>query len=178
MIRRSSLQAAYAMAGHVRPRRSGPPLAPACVAVGAPRGNRQARWNGGDIALCAGGGAVARCGMPEPDVNSVRALVGAHELVDRGQCVRARHCDRSDDRPFVILRRPCLHFLGRGHRVCVWLPACSHASPGGVNSKKPPHLRGKYLKPPVFGKIAKIYRFCANSSQCALIVELSRIDTF
>jgi hypothetical protein len=28
-----------------------------------------------------------------------------------------------------------------------------------VNSKKPPHLCGKYLEPPVFDEIAKIHRF-------------------
>jgi hypothetical protein len=40
----------------------------------------------------------------------------------------------------------------------------------GVNSKKPPHLCGKYLKPPVFGKIAKNHQFWTNLFQCALIV--------
>jgi hypothetical protein len=40
----------------------------------------------------------------------------------------------------------------------------------GVNSKKPPHLRGKYLEPPVFSEIVKNHRFYVNSFQCALIV--------
>jgi hypothetical protein len=46
-----------------------------------------------------------------------------------------------------------------------------------VNSKKPPHLRRKYLEPPIFSEIVKNHRFCVNSSQCALIVKLRRIDT-
>jgi hypothetical protein len=46
----------------------------------------------------------------------------------------------------------------------------------GVNSKKP-HLRGKYLEPPVFSEIAKNHRFYVNSFQCALIVKLRQIDT-
>jgi hypothetical protein len=40
---------------------------------------------------------------------------------------------------------------------------------GGVNSKKPPHLCRKYVKPPIFGDIAKNHQFCEYSLQCALI---------
>jgi hypothetical protein len=46
-----------------------------------------------------------------------------------------------------------------------------------VNSKKPPHLRRKFAKQLVFGEIAKNHRFCTNLFQCALIVELRRINT-
>jgi hypothetical protein len=42
-----------------------------------------------------------------------------------------------------------------------------------VNSKKPPHLCGKFTKPPLFGKIAKNHLFCENLLQYALIVELN-----
>jgi hypothetical protein len=38
-------------------------------------------------------------------------------------------------------------------------------------------LRGKYLEPPVFDKIVKIHRFCADSFQCTLIVELNPFNT-
>jgi hypothetical protein len=46
-----------------------------------------------------------------------------------------------------------------------------------VNSKKPPHLCGKYAKPPLFGEIAKNHRFCKNSLQCALIMKLRLVNT-
>jgi hypothetical protein len=44
----------------------------------------------------------------------------------------------------------------------------------GVNSKKPPHLWGKYLEPPVLSEIAKNHRFCLNTFQYALILVFSR----
>jgi hypothetical protein len=46
-----------------------------------------------------------------------------------------------------------------------------------VNSKKPPHLWGKYLKPPEFSEIAKNHRFCVNWFQCTLIVKLSPVNS-
>jgi hypothetical protein len=46
-----------------------------------------------------------------------------------------------------------------------------------VNSKKPPHLCGKFAKPPLFGKFAKNHRFCENLLQCALIQVFSRLNT-
>jgi hypothetical protein len=46
-----------------------------------------------------------------------------------------------------------------------------------VNFKKPPHLWGKYAKPPQFGQIAEIYQFCGNSMQCALIVQFVQANT-
>jgi hypothetical protein len=50
------------------------------------------------------------------------------------------------------------------------------ADVAGVNSKKPPHLCGKYAKPPLFGEIAKNHRFCENLFQCALIPVFTRLN--
>jgi hypothetical protein len=47
----------------------------------------------------------------------------------------------------------------------------------GVNSKKPPHLWGKFGKQPQFGQIAEIHQFCGDSMQCALIVQFLQANT-
>jgi hypothetical protein len=47
----------------------------------------------------------------------------------------------------------------------------------GVNSKKPPHLWGKFEKPPQFGQIAKIHQFRGDSMQCALIAQFLQANT-
>jgi hypothetical protein len=46
-----------------------------------------------------------------------------------------------------------------------------------VNSKKPPHLCLKYLKPPQFGQIAEIHQLWGNSLQCALIGQFLQANT-
>jgi hypothetical protein len=46
-----------------------------------------------------------------------------------------------------------------------------------VNSKKPPHLWGKFEKPPQFGQIAEIHQFRGDSMQCALIAQFLQANT-
>jgi hypothetical protein len=63
------------------------------------------------------------------------------------------------------------------HRLDVQEQKCSIWCERENSKKKPPHLRGKYLEPPVFDKIVKIHRFCADSFQCTVIVELNLFNT-